>query len=109
VAAGFAFEWMFILLGLLAGNAQAAQGMAMIAFPFTFVSSAYVPVGSMPGWMQAIAEHQPITVMVDATRALCVGAHHGQSTGGLVLQSLAWCVALVAVFAPLAMLRFDRR
>ena len=49
---------------------QAAQGMAMIVFPFAFVSSAYVPVTSMPGWLQAFAEHQPITTMVDAVRSL---------------------------------------
>src|SRR6266511_4316834 len=73
VVLGFAFEWLFITLGLFAGNAQAAQGMALLVFPLTFVSSAYVPVESMPGWLQAVAEHQPITVMVDAVRALTQG------------------------------------
>src|SRR6266704_2731453 len=63
---GFAFEWLFITLGLFAGGAQAAQGLALLVFPLTFVSSAYVLVESMPGWLQAVAEHQPITVMVDA-------------------------------------------
>jgi ABC transporter DrrB family efflux protein len=109
VAAGFAFEWLFILLGLLAGNAQAAQGMSLLVFPLTFASSAYVPVHSMPGWLQAFAEHQPLTVLVDAARALSLGAEPGQSTGGLVAQSLVWCAAIVAVFAPLALLRFNRR
>ena len=46
---GFAFEWLFILIGLLSGTPQAAQGMAFLVFPLTFVSSAYVPVSSMPG------------------------------------------------------------
>ena len=73
VAFGFAFEWVFITLGLVAGNAQAAQGMGMIVFPFAFISSAYVPVDSMPGWLQAFAEHQPLTSMVDAVRALTLG------------------------------------
>src|ERR1700751_2979065 len=50
---GFAFEWVFITMGLFAGNAQAAQGMGMIVFPFAFVSSAYVPVSSMPSWLRA--------------------------------------------------------
>src|ERR671931_2389917 len=62
---GFAFEWVFITLGLFAGNAQAAQGMALMVFPLTFVSSAYVPVASMPGWMRPVADHQPVTVVVD--------------------------------------------
>ena len=48
--------------------------MALLVFPLTFVSSAYVPVESMPGWMQAFAEHQPITYMVDAVRSLTLGA-----------------------------------
>ncbi len=108
VAFGFAFDWLFVLLGLLAGNAQAAQGMAMVAFPLTFASSAYVPVGSMPGWLQAFAAHQPLTVMVDAGRALTLGPVAGRSTGHLVLESLAWSVGLVAVFAPLAVARFAR-
>lgn len=108
VAFGFAFTWLFVLIGLVAGNAQAAQGMAMVAFPLTFVSSAYVPVGSMPGWLQAFAAHQPLTVMVDAGRALTLGPAAGQSTGRLVLDSLAWSVGLIAVFAPLAVARFAR-
>ena len=54
----------------LAGSAQAAQGMSLLVFPFTFVSSAYVPVETMPGWMQPIAEHQPITAMIGAVRSL---------------------------------------
>src|SRR5262249_29363702 len=65
VVYGFAFTWLFIPLGLFAGNAQAAQGMSLLVFPLTFVSSAYVPVDSMPGWLQGFAEHQPLTPMVD--------------------------------------------
>src|SRR5207249_2931742 len=70
VVFGFAFTWLFITIGLYAGNAQAAQGMSLLVFPLSFVSSAYVPVDSMPGWLQAFAEHQPLTVMVDAVRSL---------------------------------------
>ena len=74
VAFGFAFEWLFLVVGLFAGTPQAAQGMAFLVFPLTFVSSAYVPVSTMPGWLQAFAQHQPITYMVDAVRALTLGA-----------------------------------
>jgi ABC-2 type transport system permease protein len=109
---GFAFEWLFITLGLFAGNAQAAQGMALLVFPLTFVSSAYVPVQSMPGWLQAVAEHQPITVMVDAVRALTQGPAAevllGHSAGYYVVRSLLWAAAIVAVFVPLAVARYRR-
>jgi ABC-2 type transport system permease protein len=109
---GFAFEWLFITLGLFAGNAQAAQGMALLVFPLTFVSSAYVPVQSMPGWMQAVATHQPITVMVDAVRALTQGpaaeALLGHSAGYYVVRSLLWAAAIVALFVPLAVARYRR-
>lgn len=112
IVLGFAFEWVFITLGMMAGNAQAAQGFALLIFPLTFVSSAYVPVESMPGWLQAFAEHQPITVMADAVRALTLGdagqklLEHG--TSWYVGRSLLWAAALVAVFAPLAIVRFRR-
>ena len=112
VAFGFAFEWMFLTLGMVAGSAQAAQGFALLVFPLTFVSSAYVPIETMPGWLQAVAEHQPITIMVDAVRALTLGPaaagllDHGQ--GWYVTRSLLWAAALVGVFAPLAVARFRR-
>ncbi|MBN2624632.1 MAG: ABC transporter permease [Acidimicrobiales bacterium] len=107
---GFAFTWVFVLMGLVAGNVQAAQGMSLLIFPLSFVSSAMVPVGTMPGWMQPVAENQPITVMVDAVRSLALGdpalAGLGGSTGHYVGLSLLWAVGLVAVFAPLAVRRY---
>jgi ABC-2 type transport system permease protein len=109
---GFAFEWLFIMLGLLAGTPQAAQGMALLVFPLTFVSSAYIPVSTMPGWMQAFAAHQPVTYMVDAVRALSLGRPAelliGQSTGSLIGWSLLWAAGFVVVFAPLAALKYRR-
>jgi ABC transporter DrrB family efflux protein len=112
VVFGFAFEWVFIALGMMAGNAQAAQGLAFMVFPLTFASSAYVPVESMPGWLQAFAEHQPITYMVDAVRALTLGSQAeavlGHPAWYFVSRSLLWSAAIVAVFAPLAVARFRR-
>jgi ABC-2 type transport system permease protein len=109
---GFAFTWVFITMGLYAGNAQAAQGMSLLVFPLTFVSSAYVPVDSMPGWMQSFAEHQPLTVMVNAVRALSLGdtatAVLGHSTGYYVVASLLWSAGLVLVFAPIAVARYRK-
>lgn len=68
LVAAFAFTWMFVLLGILAGTPQAAQGVGLVIFPFTFVSSAFVPVASMPGWMQVFARNQPLTQLVNAAR-----------------------------------------
>ena len=113
VVYGAAFTWPFIWMGLVSGSAQAAQGMSMLAFPFVFVSSAYVPVESMPGWMQPIAEHQPITPMVGSVRALALGdqaeAALGHSASWFAVRALAWCVVIVAVFLPLATRKFARR
>ena len=112
VVYGFAFTWLFITIGLKAGNAQAAQGMALIVFPFTFVSSAYVPIATMPGWMQAFARNQPITPMVDAVRSLVLGGPHAVGLSGTtahyVVLSLLWSAALVAVFLPIAVRRYRR-
>ena len=110
---GFAWTWPFILMGLVAGSGQAANGMAMLAFPFVFVSSAYVPVESMPGWMQPVAEHQPVTPMIGAVRALALGddavAVLGHSAGWYAVRALAWSALIVAVFLPLATRRFATR
>ena len=109
---GMALGWLFMVLGLVASNAQAAQGLSMIVFPLTFVSSAYVPVATMPGWMQPFARHQPVTAMVDAIRSLSLGdagkAVMTESTGHYVVVSLLWCIVIVAVAAPLAIRRFTR-
>ena len=109
---GFAFEWVFITLGLFAGNAQAAQGMGMIVFPFAFISSAYVPVSTMPDALRLFAEHQPLTVMVDAVRALTLGPHAeallGHPASYFVSRALLWSLGIVAVFLPLAVARYRR-
>jgi ABC-2 type transport system permease protein len=109
---GFAFEWVFITLGLLAGNSQAAQAMGMIVFPFAFISSAYIPVSTMPAWLQVFADHQPLTPMVDEIRALTLGpraqAVLGHPAGHYLAPSLIWAVALLVVAAPLAVARYRR-
>jgi ABC-2 type transport system permease protein len=109
----FAFEWLFITIGLVAGNAQAAQGISILVTPLTFVSSAFVPVSSMPGWLQAFAEHQPVTPMVNAVRGLAGGpqveALLDHSTAYYVGLSLVWTAAIVVVFGLLAAVRFSRR
>jgi len=96
------FTVAFIVMGLFAPNAQAAQGMSLIAFVFAFLSSAYVPATSMPGWLQPFSKYQPITPMVDAVRSLLTGS---SSDVGL---ALAWSAALIVVFTPVAVWRYRR-
>jgi ABC-2 type transport system permease protein len=109
---GFAFEWLFITMGLFAGNAQAAQGMGMIVFPFAFISSAYVPVATMPSWLRVFAEHQPLTYMVDAVRSLTLGPHAdavlGHTSSYYVTRSLLWTAAILAISLPLAVAKYRR-
>ena len=112
VVCGFAFVWMFVCMGLVAGNAQAAQGISMLAYPIIFVSSAYVRVDTLPGWMQPVAEHQPVTVMCNAVRSLALGdpalAGLGHTTTYWAVLSLIWSAGILAVFAPLAVALYRR-
>jgi ABC-2 type transport system permease protein len=102
VAYAVVFTVVFMVMGLFAPNAQAAQGMSLIAFVFAFISSAYVPATSMPGWLQPFSKYQPITPMVDGVRSLLTGS---SSDVGL---ALAWSALLLVVFAPIAALRYRR-
>jgi ABC-2 type transporter len=108
----FAFEWVFIAAGLFASNVEAAQGLALIIVPFTFVSSAYVLVSSMPGWLHACAENQPVTYMIDAVRSLTGGAPAeallGHPSSYFVVRSLMWTAAIVLVFATIGVARYRR-
>jgi ABC transporter DrrB family efflux protein len=108
----FAFEWVFITIGLYAGNAQSAQGISLILVPLTFVSSAYVPVSSLPSGLQVIAENQPVTYMIDAVRSLTGGAPAqallGHPTSYFVVRSLIWSAAIVLVFGAIAIARYHR-
>ncbi|HSL64722.1 MAG TPA: ABC transporter permease [Gaiellaceae bacterium] len=102
---GYAFSWVFALIGLVASSPEAANAYGFtIIFPLTFVSSAFVPVESMPSWLQPVAEHNPFTTMVDAARALFIGTPRGDDVWGAVV----WCLVIVAVFAPLSAWRYRR-
>jgi ABC transporter DrrB family efflux protein len=102
LAYGVVFTAVFMVIGLVAPNAQAAQGMSMIAFVFAFISSTYVPASTMPGWLQPFAKYQPITPMVDAVRSLITGS------GSDVGLALAWSALLLIVFTPLAVRLYRR-
>ena len=102
---GYAFSWVFAFIGLTASSPEAANAYGFtILFPLTFVSSAFVPVDSMPSWLQPIAEHNPFTYMVDAARALFLGTPAGND----VWLALLWTIAIIVVFAPLSAWRYRR-
>jgi ABC-2 type transport system permease protein len=86
--------------------------MSLLIFPLSFVSSAMVPVDSMPGWLQPVAENQPITTMTNAVRSRALGdpslAGLGGTTAYCVTLALVWSAGIIAVFAPLAVLRYRR-
>jgi ABC-2 type transport system permease protein len=105
LAFSYSLSWLFAIVGLSARNAETAQAMSFpILAPLVFASSAFVPVSSMPGWLQTFAEHQPVSVVVNAVRGLT----YGGATTGEVLAAVAWIVAIVAVCAPIAVKRYRR-
>jgi ABC-2 type transport system permease protein/oleandomycin transport system permease protein len=102
---GYALSWVFALVGLAVGDPETAQAAAFpVVAPLVFASSAFVPVDTMPGWLQAFAEHQPVSVTASAVRALVLGG----PTASYVLQSLLWIGGILVVFAPLAVRQYRR-
>jgi ABC transporter DrrB family efflux protein len=102
---GYAFSWVFAFLGMLVSSAESANALGFtIVFPITFISSAFVPVDSMPDPLAWFAEVNPVTVMVDAMRALWLGAPAGNS----LWAAPVWCLVIIAIFAPLAVARYRR-
>lgn len=98
----YAFSWMMAALGLFIRNAEAMQTAGFLfVFPLTFASSVFVPVASMPEWLQVFARNQPVTQIVNATRSLMFG---GDLTA--VWITLGWAMAILAISVPLAIWKF---
>ena len=105
LAFGYALSWVFATVGLLLGNPESAQAAAFpVMAPLVFASSAFVPVDSMPGWLQPFARYQPVSVTASAVRGLTLGT----PAASYMLQSLAWIAGILLVFAPLAVWRYRR-
>jgi ABC transporter DrrB family efflux protein len=103
LAFAYVFSWISATIGLLVRDPETAQGAGFVwVFPLTFISSAFVPTATMPSAVRAIADVNPITLCVDAVRALTVG---GSATGP-VLGTLAWLAGLALVFVPFAVSRY---
>jgi ABC transporter DrrB family efflux protein len=102
---GYAFSWIFAFLALNSSSPEGAQALGFIViFPITFASSAFAPPDSMPAAVEAFAEANPFSTIVDATRALFVDAPAGNDVWAAVL----WCLGLTVVFAGLSVHRYRR-
>lgn len=102
---GVAFSYYYALIGLVVGNAEAAQAAGfLVIFPLTFASSAFVPTDSMPAALRTFAENQPVTAAIDAVRALVLG----QPAAEAITTALAWIAGLSVVFGALAVARYRR-
>lgn len=103
LAFGHAFSWISAYMGLLIGDVESVQAAGFVwIFPLTFASSAFAPVASMPGWLQAWAKVNPVSLTVDAIRSLTFGAPDWGKIGAASL----WTVGILIVFAPLAIRRY---
>ena len=101
----YALSWVQAIIGLSVTSVEAANSAGFIwMFPLTFVSSAFVDPSTMPGWLRAVADANPFTLVTDAARAL----YNGNPVGNDAWWSLAWSVGLIAVFSALATRKFSR-
>lgn len=117
VSIGYAFTWVAAFTGLSLKSVEAVQAASFtIVFPFVFASSAFVPARTFPGWLQAWAHVNPVSIWVDAVRALTLGGLYTQNKlfpdvqplGTLLWQSVAWFLGLLAVAVPLSIRRYRR-
>ncbi|HEX5087010.1 MAG TPA: ABC transporter permease [Nocardioides sp.] len=106
IVAGWSLAWIFTWLGTVARSAQAVQGISMmIMFPLTFLSNAFVPAETLPGWLQTFVKINPVSHVVTAVRDLL-------NEGALTAQvgwALVGCVAVVAIFLPLSVRSYGRK
>ena len=101
----YALSWVFALVGLALKDPETAQAASFpIIAPLVFASSAFVPVATMPSWLQGFATYQPVSVTVSAARALCLGGPVASD----LLQSLLWCAGIILVCAPLSVWVYRR-
>jgi ABC-2 type transport system permease protein len=106
VFTGWALAWIFTFIGTIAKSARAVQGMSFLfLFPLTFLSNAFVPVTTLPGWLQAFVKVNPVSHLVSAARDLANNAVISGQAGWTLLAGLV----VIAVFAPLSVWSYRRR
>jgi ABC transporter DrrB family efflux protein len=114
LALGFAYalSWVMATIGFLVRTPEAVQSAVFLpVFPFVFASSVFLPTQTMPDWLRAFADHQPITVIANAIRGLMLGGDTlpaGQTVSGQVLISLVWIAGITLIFSLLAVRQYRR-
>jgi ABC-2 type transport system permease protein/oleandomycin transport system permease protein len=104
-AFGFALSWIFAFVALTVRGAEAAQAAGFVViFPLVFASSVFVPVATMPGWLQSFSRVSPVTLTADAARSYSLTPGIPSSLG----ETAAWVGGLLAVFIPLCVWRYRR-
>ncbi len=104
-AFGLALSWIFAFVALTVRGAEAAQAAGFVViFPLVFASSVFVPVASMPDWLQAFAKVSPVTLTANTARSFALEGGIPSSLGGCT----AWIVGILAVFIPLCVWRYRR-
>ena len=97
-------SWVQALIGLSVGSVEAANSAGFIwMFPMTFVSSAFIETSTLPGWLEAIADANPFTIVTNAVRAL----YNGNPVGNTVIWSLVWSTGIILVFSRLSIRKFN--
>lgn len=112
VAIQFAFTWIGMYLGLVIGKEETAAQLAVLVFPIAMLSNVFVPTAGMPAWLRTIADWNPVSAFAAAVRGL-FGNPTAPTNGAWplehpILSSLGWAALLLAVFAPLCVLRYAR-
>lgn len=112
LAFGQGLFWVFAAIGFTTANPESAAAMTTPFFLLVFVSSAFIPVGTLPGWLQPVARDQPVSQVIDAVRCLTQGAPAahllGHGAAAFTAASLAWIAGITAVFAMLALRAYRR-
>jgi ABC transporter DrrB family efflux protein len=104
-AFGFALSWIFAFVALMVRGAEAAQSAGFVViFPLVFASSVFVPVDSMPAWLQTFAEASPVTLTANTARSYALVGGVPASLAG----AAAWIIGLLAIFVPLCVWRYRR-
>jgi ABC-type multidrug transport system permease subunit len=102
---GYAMSWIFATVGLAVGDPETAQAASFpVLAPLVFASTAFVPLETMPAWLQVFAEHQPVSATATAVRALTIGGPAAAD----VAKALAWDVGILLVFGGIAVRLYQR-
>ncbi|MBI2705201.1 MAG: ABC transporter permease [Actinobacteria bacterium] len=113
---GYAFSWVAALIGLRASTPEAAQAATFpVLFPLVFASSAFVPTATMPTWLQAFANNQPVSIVINASRQLVLGGYIEDNRLYVGVNwfdvglAVLWMIGITAVFAPLAVRAYRKK